>query len=210
MNSDFKLIAGVVGGSLLLLVLAVFGFGKLAQQDAAKGEVRKEIVVENRLIKGAENPKVTVIEYSDFQCPACRAVFPLVKQLESKEGVAVVYRHLPLSNIHKYAQIGAEAAEAAADQGKFWEYHDILFERQDQWSTSSDVNGTLVEYAKELGLDADRFARDLEERKFKDVVLGDSQEGLRLGVKGTPTFFVNGIEASSVELMALVEQELAL
>ncbi len=204
MNNDFKLIAGVVGGSLLLLVLAMVGFGRLAKSEGLGGTV-KEIKGEERFVMVKGETKVTIVEFSDFQCPACRAAQGLVKQIEEKEGVKVVYRHFPLSNIHKNAQLAAEAAEAAFDQGKFWEYHDVLFAKQADWSEEKNPKEKFVVYAKELGLDDGRFEKALEERVFKQKVVSDYQEGLRLGLRGTPSFFVNGREVKIDKLLGEVE-----
>jgi len=101
-----------------------------------------------------------------------------------------VFRHMPLSSIHKNALIAAEAAEAAHDQGKFWEYHDLLFERQEEWAEEKEIEVKLSDYAEELGLDRERFVESLEEGRHKELVMSDYGEAMRLGVRGTPTFFV--------------------
>lgn len=209
MSKDTKLIAGVVVGSILLLVLAVVGFGKLGQQTREVSQNGVEIQGEGRLVKQWGETKVTVVEFSDFQCPACRAAQGLVKQLEGKEGVKIVYRHFPLSSIHKNAQIAAEAAEAAYAQGKFWEMHDLLFEKQSEWAEEKSPEGKFIEYAKSLELNADEFTKALAEHSYRQLVLDDYQEGIRLSVNATPTFFVNGRKATTTNLLQFVEEELA-
>ncbi len=135
----------------------------------------------------------TLVEYSDFQCPACAAYYPVVKQLtkEFSQDLHFTYRYFPLSSIHKNARISAQAAEAAGKQNKFWEMHDLLFENQSEWSALSDPKEKFKEYAKFLGLDMEKFQQDLGSKEVKDKVESDYQSGLSLGVNATPTFFLN-------------------
>lgn len=144
--------------------------------------------------RGNENAKVVLIEYSDFQCPACASYYPLVKALheESGDSLLVVYRHFPLSQIHVNAEPAARAAEAAGRQGKFWEMHDVLFERQKEWLEDRNVIGAFSVYAGALGLDTGRFINDFNSQEVKERVRRDYQSGFRAGVAGTPTFFLNG------------------
>lgn len=205
--NDAKLIFGAIGGSLLLLIVVALGMSRMTG-DQVGGEV-KEISGEKRLVMGAEDAKVEVVEFSDFQCPACKAAQGLVKQVQNREGVRFVFRHMPLSSIHKNALIAAEAAEAAHDQGKFWEYHDLLFERQEEWAEEKEIEVKLSDYAEELGLDRERFVESLEEGRHKELVMSDYGEAMRLGVRGTPTFFVNGKQTAVGDLLRVVEAELA-
>lgn len=163
-------------------------------------------------IKGAADAPVTLIEYSDFQCPACAAYYPLVTQLHEEFGdnLRIVYRHYPLTSLHPYAQTAALAAEAAGRQGKFWEMHDKLFENQRSWSsaTLTEVNETFEGYAEELGLDLERFRADMDSSEVADAVDADRLAGNRAGVRGTPTFILQGetIQVRSYdEFKALVE-----
>jgi protein-disulfide isomerase len=139
---------------------------------------------------GAAQAPVTLVEYGDFECPHCRQAYPIVKELQRRMGARLrfVFRHFPLTQVHAHAEHAAEAAEAAGAQGKFWEMHDRLFERQ--FALEDDQ---LVEYAQELGLDASRVARDLAAHTYEPRVREDFSSGVRSGVNGTPTFFVNGI-----------------
>lgn len=147
-------------------------------------------------VRGPADAPVTLIEYSDFQCPACAGVEPLMVFLEEthKETLRVVYRHFPLTAIHDKAQITAEAAEAAGAQGKFWEMHDLLFQRQREWAglPADQMPQVLAGYAGELGLDVERFRRDLQEHTFGGKVTGQYQDAVRMGLPGTPSFIVNG------------------
>ena len=151
-------------------------------------------VTSEDFVKGAtESAKVTLIEYGDFQCPACGAYFPVVKQLseEFKSDLKVVYRNMPLTNIHPFAMITAQAAYAAGRQGKFWEMHDLLFENQSEWTTSN-AREKILQYAESLKLDIDKFKEDLDSDEAKDFVNKQREEALSIGLNSTPSFFLNG------------------
>jgi protein-disulfide isomerase len=140
-------------------------------------------------IAGPRDAPVTLVEYGDFQCPYCGKAYQEMKRLQQMLGdqLCFVFRHFPLTQLHPDALQAAEAAEAAGVQGRFWEMHDLLFENQDALDEPD-----LVSYAEELGLDLDRFTRDLEEHRFVERIERDLIEGTRSGVHGTPTFFLNG------------------
>jgi protein-disulfide isomerase len=145
--------------------------------------------------KGAEAGEgvVTLIEYSDFECPACSAYYPFVKELVDKRtDVRFIYRHYPLTQIHPAAMSAAVATEAAGKQGKFWEMHDIIFDNQQNWSGQGNANGFFEKYARDLGLDMDQFMADVDDEAVQQKVLDDRASGYRAGVRGTPSFFVNG------------------
>ena len=141
-----------------------------------------------------EEGKAVLVEFSDFQCPACAIYYPLVKQLKAEFGdkLGVVYRHFPLRNIHKNADLAARASEAALNQDKFWEMHDMIFENQKEWSTSNNALSLFTNYAVSLGLDREKFLADIDSNFVYDKVNSNYQEGLSLKVGGTPTFFLNG------------------
>jgi protein-disulfide isomerase len=141
-------------------------------------------------IRGSPDAPVIMVEYADFECPYCGLAYPAVKKLENEVGdiLAVVFRHFPLATVHPHAELAAEAAEAAGAQGRFWEMHDVLFENQDALAP-----GDLMEYAAALDLDEARFAQDLSEHRHAPKVRDDFMSGVRSGVNGTPTFFVNGV-----------------
>jgi len=141
-------------------------------------------------VKGPENAPLTLVEYGDFQCPYCREAYPIVKQIQERLGARLRFgfRNFPLTRIHQFAQHAAEAAEAAAAQGAFWQMHDRLFERQ---FALEDEN--LLEYARDLGLDADRLGGELAAGTYRNRVRDDFMSGVKSGVNGTPTFFINGV-----------------
>lgn len=141
-------------------------------------------------VTGPKDAPITLVEYGDFQCPYCREAYPIVKQVQEQLGARLrfAFRNFPLTRIHPHAEHAAEAAEAAAAQGAFWQMHDRLFERQ---FALEDEN--LVEYAAELGLDADRLAGELAAGTHRDRVRDDFMSGVKSGVNGTPTFYINGV-----------------
>lgn len=148
--------------------------------------------------KGNDQASLVLIEYSDFQCPACGNAYPMVKQLMEEKGndVHFVYRHFPLKSIHPNAQAAAWAAEAASRQGKFWEMHNMLFDTQDTWSQDRRARDRFVEYAKQLGLNEDQFVRDMDSDDVHNAVENSYQSGIRAQVNATPTFFLNGKKLS--------------
>jgi len=139
--------------------------------------------------QGPADAPVTLVEYGDYQCPYCGEAYPVIKAVQGMFGdrLRFVFRNFPLSQAHRYAQLAAEAAEAAGAQGKFWEMHDALYENQDQ------LGQALFEVlVARLGLDAGRFEADLETHQFQSRVKHDFMGGVRSGVSGTPGFFING------------------
>ena len=151
--------------------------------------IRIAVKVEGAFAKGPKDAPVTIVEFSDFHCPFCRNVVATVKEvLKQYEGrVKWVYRDFPIASLHPQAPRAAEAARCAGEQGKFWEYHDLLFDSQTQ-TTTADFKG----FAEQLKLDPKSFGQCLDSAKHQAAVEADIQDGARLGVTGTPTFFING------------------
>jgi protein-disulfide isomerase len=141
-------------------------------------------------LRGRPDARVSLVEYGDFQCPYCREAYPAVSELLERFGdeLCFVFRHMPLTDLHPAAQRAAEASEAAAAQGRFWEMHDRLFEGGARLSEAD-----LIAHAEALGLDADAFARELGEGVYRERVLADLDSGVRSGVPSTPRFFVDGV-----------------
>jgi len=140
-------------------------------------------------ILGDPKAPVTIVEWSDFQCPFCNRVSPTLAQIQKEYGdrVQFVFKHMPLSSIHPQAQAAHAAAEAAHRQGKFWEMHDLIFENQRDLRVE-----TLEGYAQKIGLDMDRYRRDVESREVASRIDADVKQANELGVTGTPAFFING------------------
>jgi protein-disulfide isomerase len=142
-------------------------------------------------IRGPANAPVTLEEFGDFQCPPCSALSGPINQLEQKyPRLRIIFRHFPLPN-HPYARAAAFASEAAGLQGRFWEMHDVLYREQSVWSKAADVNLLFNSYAGLLGLNLDRFKKDIEDEQVKVRVASDQKRGTELGVTVTPTIFLN-------------------
>ncbi|HVR82757.1 MAG TPA: thioredoxin domain-containing protein [Planctomycetota bacterium] len=140
--------------------------------------------------QGPASALVTLVEYGDYECPHCGAAYPVVKKLQEQMGrnLRFIFRNFPLSSMHPHAEHAAEAAEAAAAQHKFWEMHDWIFEHQE---TIEDPD--LLDGGKSLGLDVGKLTKDIQSQSFLSRVMEDFQSGVRSGVNGTPTFFINGV-----------------
>src|ERR1700733_14879280 len=139
--------------------------------------------------QGDKDAPCTLVEYGDYQCPSCGQAYPIVKRLQKHFGkrLAFVFRNFPLSQIHQYAEPAAETAEYAGIHHKFWEMHDLLYENQ-----GSLDDGLFLELSQQLNLDIDKLTQALESKQFEPRVKADFSSGVRSGVNGTPTFFING------------------
>jgi protein-disulfide isomerase len=147
-------------------------------------------VSERDHVRGPAQAPVTLVEYGDFECPYCRQAYVVVKELQQELGplLRVVFRNFPLTMVHPHALQAAEAAESAGGQGRFWDMHDVLFKHQDALAPTD-----LTEYANDLGLDMPQFVRDITEHTYAGRIREDVRDGVRSGVDGTPTFFINGV-----------------
>jgi protein-disulfide isomerase len=140
-------------------------------------------------IEGSDSAKCTLVEYGDYECPHCGHAYPIVKRVQKHFGkkLSFVFRNFPLAEMHPHAESAAESAEFAGSREKFWEFHDALFENQEQ------LGGALyLKLAQELGLSPQELRASLEKREFLEHVKEDFKGGIRSGVNGTPTFFING------------------
>lgn len=162
------------------------------------------VVETEKHIKGDINAPITLVEYSDFQCPACKSAAPqlsdLLKQFEGKFNME--FRHFPLRSIHGNAQLAGQAAEAAAMQGKFWEMHDELYEHQTEWAQSFKPTRYFKKYAEKIGLNIDRFVYDMESDKVKNIVNAEFDEATKMELPGTPSFTFNGEKIEINEFIA--------
>lgn len=170
---------------------------------------RVEVAFDPARVRGNPKAPVMIVEFSDYQCPYCHSVEPTIKQVLAKYGdkVSLAYRDFPLTAIHSQAQIAAVASRCALEQGKFWEYHDQLF-------TSSNLEkDSLIEYARNLKLDEKQFGSCLTSEKYKADIDKDLQEGRKIGISGTPHFFINGIATSGAQQQEsfdrIIDDELA-
>src|SRR5262249_53844300 len=165
-----------------------WGLGALLGTGEAMVDLAVEVDAERDHVRGPAEAVITLVEYGDFQCPYCGQAEAVIRELLQGHGdVQYVWRHLPLNDVHAHAELAAEAAEAAAAQGAFWEMHDLLLDRQ----TALESEDLMV-YAGELGLDVDRFVEDLERRTGTGRIAEDVDGADLSNVSGTPTFFING------------------
>lgn len=178
----------------IVALIAVLALGGAIYYSKQAAEKANEGVVINTHVKGNPEAKVELIEYSDFQCPACGQFYPYVKEIIEDYGsdIRFEYRHFPLITVHPSAVPAARAAEAADQQGKFWEMHDKLFENQSVWSKSSNPSSLFNQYAEELGLNMDQFKRQQNAAMIADAIDKSFQDARSRGFSGTPTFLLNG------------------
>ncbi len=195
------------------LVLLVAGAGLYAFTGAAASEPSKAPPPTAADISaGNPDASVAVVEYSDFQCPFCAEYAPILAQLRQEYGdrVQFVFRFFPLAN-HEFGMISAQAAYAAHKQGKFWEMHDLLFDRQDEWTQSSDPRTLFDSYAQSIGLDLEQFHKDIDAQATIDFITSQRAQGEQAGVSHTPWFVVDGssvLPRSIDEFRRLIEDAL--
>ncbi len=194
-RSRMALWTSVIAG-VMLMVVGVVWIATPPGDVAGRPDASLTEISQDEWIKGNPNAPVTLVEYSDFQCPTCGTYYPLLKELnaEFKDQLRIVYRHYPLDS-HAHAEIAAQAAEAAGKQGQFWRMHDLIFNQQKDWSERvGSARSIFIGYAQEIGLDMARFEADLDSKEVRQAVEADRRSGDRLGVDGTPTFFLNGVK----------------
>ena len=167
-----------------------------------------QVSLDDDPVKGNPNAPVTVVEFSDFQCPFCSRFFqqtlPLIEENYIDTGkIKFVYKDLPLDSLHPNARAAHIAAECADEQGKFWEYHDVLFEKQSQWSSlaSSELENTFTEFATDMGLQAASFESCMQSPNIADEVNKDTLEAASYGATGTPTFFIGNEKDGFIKLV---------
>ena len=199
----------------VILIVVIGGIYLISQLDSGtSSSTTVNNITATDQTKGNPDGQIVLIEYSDFQCPACASYYEIAKQLmqEFNEDIYFSYRHFPLRSIHSNAQLAGQAAEAAGLQGKFWEMHDKLFDNQNSWSNESNPEDIFLIYATELELDTDKFSTDLESKEIKDKVDNDYASGVGARVNSTPSFFLNGKKISNPKTLddfkELIEEEL--
>jgi len=196
MTTETKILGIILVMTAILLFGGVFLLSRSQSSSAGvKGTAVLQIDYGKGQKIGSDSAKVKLVEFSDFQCPACQAAEPAIKQvlLKNPDNLQFIYRHFPLPQ-HTHAKQAATLAEAAGEEGKFWEMHDKLFETQTEWSGMDDKNAAafFLELTKQLGLDENKIKQAALESSLKSKIDEDSAEGRLLGVNSTPTFFVNG------------------
>lgn len=197
-NARYKNIkrTGLWGGVFLLILGTLYGMYWLAANSTLNTpEISGTIeVTDADWSKGNQNAPLTIVEYSDFQCPACAAYSPIMEQLvqRHKDNLRLVYRHFPLRQIHANAQLAAQAAESAGKQRLFWNMHDMLFKNQEMWSKESDPTAIFMKYAKDIGANETQFLADLTSPLTEAAVNASYNNAVNLRINATPTFFLNG------------------
>lgn len=218
-NSLNKLIA------VVLVILGAFFVWKVLTSGNSTGSSSTETSQANADLKevtstdhveGNAESSIVVMEYGDYQCPACGLYYPITKSLMEKYGdkIAFVFRHFPIRSAHAHAQIASQAAEAAGIQGKYWEMHDKLYENQDTWSKERDPRDTFANYAKDIGVaDIEKFKTDMNSDTVKSIVDKSYENALKIGINSTPTMLVNGQKfdrpPALEDLSKLIDEELA-
>lgn len=203
-------------GVVTIIVLIIGGLVMLVNTPSSPSSQASNVapVSQKDIAKGNPKAKVTLIEYADFQCPACAAYHSVITQLQSEyqDKMFYVYRMFPLTNIHPNAKISAQAAYAAHKQGKFFEMDDLLYEGQKDWENQPDPKGIFIDYAKKLKLDAKRFQDDMNSNETKKYVEDAENQASSEGITQTPTFILNGVKISNPgsyeEFKKLIDDEL--
>lgn len=194
MSGDSKFFIGVVALAVLVIGGIVLFSGD--KQPADISEI--DYSVGHKL--GPDTAAVKIVEFGDFQCPACAMAVTDFEniQAENADSVQILFRHFPLPS-HANGLVSSMAAEAAAKQNKFWEMYDLLYENQQQWEALRDPKATFVSFARTLELNIDQFEKDLSSNEIKEIVENDRDYGLALGVNQTPTFFINNKLVTGVQ-----------
>lgn len=181
--------------TLLVCVLALVGiYIATSKKDSGSTDKSSSTGTLSNNVTGSNNKGVVLVEYGDFQCPACAGYHPIIKEVVEKynDDIKFQFRNFPLQQIHQNARAAARTAEAAGKQGKYWEMHDLLYEQQKSWEQSTAVNTIFEGYATQLGLDLAKFKTDFSSSAVNETINADFAEGTKLGVDSTPTFFLQG------------------
>jgi protein-disulfide isomerase len=181
---------GIVVAALLAITITRGG----EQEQAAAPGAGTTTLADARHVKGRADAAVTLVEFGDFQCPTCGSFYPVVKRLSEQfpTDLKVEFFHFPLIGIHPNAMSSAIAAEAAGEQGRFWEMHDMLFENQQAWSPLANPRETFLMYAGAIGLDLEQFEQDMRSDEIINRVVADGALASQRNLPGTPTFILNG------------------
>lgn len=184
---------------LLILIACILGLGAVfwftrnkESTTSPSGNNSNQVKLSNN-IYGEGKKNVKLVEFGDFQCTACAGFFSIIQAVKQKyqNDITFQFRHFPLVQIHRNAMASHRAAEAAAKQGKFWEMHDLLYQQQQSWSESSSATTMFEAFAQQIGLDMQKYKQDFSSSEVNDIINADQQEGKRLGVSATPTFYLN-------------------
>jgi protein-disulfide isomerase len=211
MSKQFLAIVAAV----IIVFVGLFAItGNKSNNSSGKSSSSKTLT---QHVEGKGTTGVTLVEYGDYQCPFCEQYYPVVKQVQAEfnDQIKFQFRNYPLTNLHQNAFAAARAAEAAGLQDKFWEMHDMLYEPANWqvWTASSNAPTEFNRYAQQLGLNVDQFKKDFASIKVNDLINADMAEGNRLGISGTPSFYLDGkhveIGASLPAFEKVIKAEIA-
>lgn len=213
---NIPLLLGTILGSILLIVAIGFFFSQSSQGGQEAQAVSPELLAQDaRHIQGAtESAQLQIVEFSDFQCPACLAAKPAIDAVVSQYGdkVQFIYKHFPLDSIHPNARDAAIASEVASQSDKFWEMHELLFNNQNEWAniaSRDELYQKFSEYAEQLQLDKQEFIEKIKEnQEARDLVQKDVDLGKELKINSTPTIYVDGQQVSAPQLLQVVSAAL--
>jgi protein-disulfide isomerase len=211
-------LAWIIFGSVIVLILGgLIAYSRVNSPSANVASIDSNSIIaaseDNGQIAdhtfGKTDSKVILIEYGDFQCPSCGGAHPQIKEIteEYKDKILFIFRNFPLTTIHPNARASSAAAEAAGQQGKYWEMHNLVFEKQDEWKalTGQERTDKFVSYALSLDLDKNRFVADMASASINQKISFDQALGKKSGVDATPTFFLNGEQLDSEISGSLVQ-----
>ena len=195
----------IVIGSLAFILIILFGLNWILMRNNKNDSEIINKVVNDHTTKGDAKAKVKLVEYADFQCPACAAQVSNLKKLFTEinaeygsSSLSVTYKYFPLIQIHKNAMLASQSVEAAGLQGKFWEMHDLVFTNQTDWAEALDAKIKLENYATELGMDLDKFKLERDSEVVKNKISDSYKEAVKIGLNHTPTIFLNGVEVKDL------------
>lgn len=190
---------------LIIMAIVLAGFIGIFIYSSTKNSDNNDVGSVSNHTQGANTGGVELVVYEDFQCPACGSFEPIVKEVTESFGdqISYTFRHFPLDNIHPNARAAHRAAEAAGKQDKFWEMHDIIFSNQEQWSSGRSINNIFEGYAKQLGLDIEKYNSDFASAEVNSTINADKAEGNDKGIKGTPSFFINGTQVNNSDIQSV-------
>ncbi len=216
MSNELKALLGISVATVVILVGGVFFLSKSSSTQPGPTEKpvdRALLLKSDSYAIGSPSAKVAIVEFGDYQCPACGSAYPIIKRItdDYKGKIYFQFRNFPLPQ-HQNAKLSALVAEASGRQGKFWEMHDMLYENQNEWGESNKPMGFFETYAKKLKLDVERLKKDIQEDALMKKIDRDTNDGGSAGVNSTPSFFVDGIllrgTPQYADLQKLIDSEL--
>lgn len=214
MKNETKLFLGIIVGTVVVIAAGILLLSKSGTASTEKADPTLLVRADSERISTA-SATVTLVEFGDFECPACAAYHPIVKKImaDFAGNLTLVFRNFPLDSIHKNAHIAAQAAEAAGKQGKYWEMYNWLYEHGPDWTQSNAPMDVFAAQAKTMGLDVEKFRKDTDSDEVKNFITRDINDSNSLGVNATPTFYLDGVKlenpATIDEFESLVRSEIA-